>query len=1103
MYVVDADQLDGRLYGLSVSIGHSIGCPNPVPGQRIIDYEKCVTHSALKDKTFGVKVVRRSEFVSHGMQLTDFPNEILTHILSHLRPDSQASVALVSKRFYSLITMPHVWRMAFIRHFLGHESMNLLKSEITGVGPRQQEYTDVVRPETRYFARLTALATWRSEYLLRTRLLRGLVRGKPGSGLDSGSGAPTRTNKKLSAVLTYNSKLPWAVTNLHVVFLNGKKPSLAVHGSADLGVGTMSDPTLGKVEKWGSDDPFILQQLHEVFPNLEPYGVGEGPAARPNVMDVSAQYGNLAGEGFPGGRPYYRPICDKRGRYLGHDTAVVDTCADIPKIPQLSEAISSVWIAKSAVITFTTQSMVGMLTGSTLGVVTSYALGCDASGGLFSNGDMTARWILSPGVPIIALKVDDQYNQKRKRAMRVWAVALNALGEVFYLTQPPVPKFDCAKGQDIIKNAWHAGRTVYWDLVRDTRRRPRTHETDSSVTKGLYSVRPAADAMKLSKEQRIAEAREIDKFLRHKPSHFRTSCDGWDMRRTLEVDFANDDGAGAGEIVLVIESGWEKGPGPSVTRYTRLLTPRPVSSHTPAPPATTARSHLPNSIFGGVDSLAPTPGDTVTEADNFSSTPQGLAIQNPADGLSDWVVTTLSLLGHEKIELTSSALDISLHAVLTLSEDPLWDTGKIFAPIGSKSYTPSASVGGPAEIPGRRARMCAVGTKGGSVLVWNVREPSRSSAPLDPVRVIQTTSPEISCLALNGLYLVHGGSDGLVQAWDPLASTQDPLRTLNARPSGRVPRYMLTMNPTLPADNYPAARAIALDLDPTNLRGVVSFGAFLRYWAYSATRYPPGRKRRLRHSDIHGRLPGRRQGVKVTGFIAAEAAELRHEQARQSQEQARLRNRFGVGALTEDEAIQYAQMISEEAFKIDELRRTTASSTESAADTSFDSALLFSESPVSTMIPEPSVTGISSSIFNRPPTVAEETQYDMQVQQALRLSLLEGVDDHGRAPRNIGSGDNEDPIIHEMTAMGPSARSESTSPPNSHVVSMANIGSSRREATTYPQDEADLALALKLSLREYKTTANNRAVRDSIIRQEEFPALDFQGKGKGKGKARI
>ncbi|KAF3354502.1 DNA-directed RNA polymerase II subunit rpb1 [Verticillium dahliae VDG1] len=1095
---VNAGQLDERLRLLSIRNGHPDG-RHYVAGQRITDYENALAPSNPR-QALGFKVIKRVDSLSDGVQLTDFPNEILTHVLSHLHPDSHAAVALVSKRFYSLVTTPHAWRMAFLRYFPGHESL-ADKPEKEATGPWEQATTEFVRSEARYFARLTSLATWRSEYLLRTRLLRGLVRGKPGAS--GGIGTSARSTKKISAVLTYNSKLPWAVTSLHAIFSNGKKPPRAVHGAADLGFATMSDPTSGKVEKWGFDEPFSSQQLDEVFPDLEPYGVGEGPAAGPNVMDVSVPYGLLAGEGHPGVRAYYRPIHEKRGRYLTHESGVVDTYPDIPRIPELSEAISSLWIAKSSAVPYMTLSMVGILTGSTLGVVTAYALGGDNTGHRFSNGDMTARWVLSPGVPIISIKVDDQYNQRRKNTRRVWAVALNALGEVFFLTEPPTSSLDRAKGEDVTKNAWLAGRSVYWQLVEQTRRRARPDDSDKNAIRGAYTPRSPADSMELSKEQLAAEAREIEKFLRHKPSHFRKVCEGWDMKRVLEVDFAHDDGNGGGEAIIVIECGWEKGQGPKVSRYMRSLLPKTPQqtriSELKDAGMETQPEQVPASIFGAK-------GATANRAEREPVVPASVAapLQTPTGTvtpapnlLSDWSVTVFGLAGYHKSEITASAIDVSLHAAVTSAEDPLRETVKGTSHAGTPISVTPRTAETLAEIPGRSARMLAIGTKSGVVLLWNMRETGPLVKDMKPVRIIQTESPEISCLALNGLYLVHGGSDGLVQAWDPLASSLDPLRTLNARPSGRVPRHMLTMNPALANENYTAARTIFLDPDPTVLRGVTAFGAFLRYWSYSATSQPPGRKRRLRHADIHGRLATRRQGGKVSGYIAAETAELRLEQEHRSREQARLRNRFGVGALgdlTEEEAVRYAQMISEESFHTDEQRRTSASDT---GDASFDTASSFSESTASTVTPDPSVNGLPANGFSPPPTVDEESEYEMQVQQALRLSLLEGVNDHGHSPRGKNSNDYEVPITIKSKSAKKGKRSASRSPPASYTAhSGANGGSSSQAPMT--QEEEDLALALKLSMEDQGTHGGPVDANAIYEQQEDFPSLEVKGKGKGK-----
>jgi hypothetical protein len=159
--------------------------------------------------------------------------------------------------------------------------------------------------------------------LLRTRLLRSVARGKPGS-----IGSSTRSSqsgKKAGAVLTYNSKLPWMISHVHADFTGGKKGPRVIHGTRDLGVATVSDPSTGRIEKWGLDDPFSFQQLDEVFPSLEFYGAGDGPAAVPNVMDVSQPFGFVAGEGFPGGRLYFKAAGQLRGHYLGHDDSVLDS----------------------------------------------------------------------------------------------------------------------------------------------------------------------------------------------------------------------------------------------------------------------------------------------------------------------------------------------------------------------------------------------------------------------------------------------------------------------------------------------------------------------------------------------------------------------------------------------------------------------------------------------------------------------------------------------------------------------------------------------------------------------------------------------------------
>ncbi|KAI0447069.1 hypothetical protein F4803DRAFT_500954 [Xylaria telfairii] len=1090
---VHAESLETHLRRLSVHDQLPAGRV-PLAGHRITEYESALTPSVPR-QALGFKVIKRADNETARVNLDDFPNEILTHILSHLHPDSHASVTLVSKRFYALITTPHAWRMAFQRFFPAQDAL-VTAGKLPGVAWGEED-DDTVRSEVRVFTRLTPQASWRSEYLLRTRLLRSLSRGKPG-----GVGASLRSSqsgKKATAVLTYNTKVPSVITHVHATFKpNGKKNPRIIHGAADLGVGSASDPTIGKVEKWGLDDPFAFAQLDEVMPQLIPYGMGEGPAAMPNVMDVSQPYGLVGGEGFPGGRVFFRPTGEYRGKYLGQETSLIEAHPDIPKIPELSEGICAVWVAKSSSVPTVTQSMVGIMTGSSLGVVTSYALGYDPSGPRYTPGEISARWVLCPGVPIITLKVDDSYSQKRKALNRVWAVALNALGEVYYLTHPPTPPVSKTKADDSAKLAWHTGRSAYWNLVEATRRQARPDDSGRNAIRGSYSPRSPANAMSLNRDQMVAEAREIEKFLRYKPSHFRKVCYGWDMRRRLEVDFAGDDELGAGESFFIVDCALDDDKTWALRRFTRTIINRPQPSVTSRqvsepPPEPTPRQ----SIFGG-DTARSTPPNSssspllkqvLSSSGKQSSSPITMA----PSALDEWVETLFSSKEIGNVTITASAVDMSLMALVASFEDPLKDTS---GPAASGSMTPSGQA--PYGIPGRRARLIGLGTNTGKVVLWNTRA-GHTGDGIFPVRVIQTESPEISCLALSSLYLVHGGSDGLVQAWDPLASTMDPVRTLNSRSPGRMPRHLLALNPTLGETSFSAVGAIYLDPDPTILHGIVAFGTFVRYWAYSSSHQATGRKRRLRHSDVHGRLSGRRHGGGVKGYIAAEAEELRDEQRHKAREQARLRSRFGVGInnLSEEEALRYAEMISQESFLLDERRRTSTSDTGSAAD--LDTAS--TTGSLDTITPDPSVTDVSPPTGNTHTAIEtmSENEYELQIQTAIRLSLLEGVDDLGRSPRGHSSSEFDGPItFKEKRGKRSSSGSLSRSPSSSRTPMVKRAGSSSTAMNALSVVDDDLELALQLSLAEEESRKTMVGLQTS---GDEFPPLGGDGSGKGKGKA--
>ncbi|KAM3495330.1 hypothetical protein MY3957_001353 [Beauveria namnaoensis] len=1103
---VDVDQLDEKLRGLRLR--NAKGSRHnklfaSAPGQRIADYENALTPPTPK-QALGFKVIKRSAGEPGGTRLTDIPNEILTNILSHLHPDSHGAVALVSKRFYVLATTPHIWRLAFLRYFPGHASLDE-KFVKASADLWSEPSSDIVRSETRYFGRLTPLATWRSEYVFRTRLIRSLGKGKPNTAAGAiGSSMRTRQlGKKSSAVLTYNSKLPWLITNIHAVFDNGKKAPRAIQGAGALGVATMSDPTTGKIESWGLKDSHSSAQIEEVTPGLEPYGLGDGPASTDNSMDVSQLYGMIAGEGFPGGRAYFRSVNEIAGRYLGSEPGTEEQRPDIPRVPDIIEAISSVWIAKSSAVPATTAAMCGMLTGSTLGVVTAYSLGSDPSGPRYAYGDMTARWVLSPGVPIVSIKVDDNYTVRRRLSGRVWAVALNALGEVFYLTETPKPVSSQHSTGSALANAWLAGRSAYWHLVEETRRSARPDELDLNAVRGTYSPRTSCNAMNLSDDQVAAETKEIENFMRYQPNHFLDVCLGWDMQRKLEVDFANDDGQEAGEGIFVIDCG--HGRKACVTRFCRSTTAlRPL-----APGGAKPAPAIPLSLFGqaGIQ-------NTPEPQSPKSPPPTPYSPKAPSALTDEWRAVSFQLKGSDSSILTASALDNSTFAVLTLGEDVLHTANESLV-LSSTDGAHHAQ-----EIPGRRARFLVVGTSSGSVLVWNAREIRPEI--VKPCRVIQTESPSISCVAASALYLVHGGSDGLVQAWDHLASTSEPIRTLNARSNGRVPRYMMTMNPTLTVANYTAVGAIVLDSDPTLLRGVVAFGAFMRYWSYSSKGSAPGRKRRLRHPDAQGRAAGRRFGNNVSGYILEEEEELRHENEHRAREQSRLHKRFGVGALgdlTEQEALEYMQMVSQESFLADETRRAS----DSAADTTgADTASTSSHSTADATTPEASF--IESGSLQQNLTTDNEDGYEEQIQQAIRLSLLEGVNDRGQSPQRSSPDEFEFPITYKAKIKGgkkknggsrrqSSSTTTSTSTSSPRVLpavtdKMACVADSSSATGHAPPHsaadvDADLALALCIQEEEEQAQSRRRAREPFSEASQDFPPLAAgQSTSKGKGVTR-
>lgn len=952
--------------------------------------------------------------------------------------------------------------MAFFRYFPGHHSLEdgfHREGKDTPLTPS----SDLVQSETRSFSRLTPLATWRSEYLFRTTLMSSLARGKPGrTKTDVDSPRPSYVDKKSSAVLTYNSRLPWAVTNIDVVFENGSKPPRAMHGTSTFGVATMSDPTTGKVSKWGFEDAHLSLDARDPESPLNFYGLSLGPAATENVMDLSQIFGVVTGEAIPGGRAYYRAPSDTVRRSLESHGGVPAAEETIPRVPSVLEGICSVWITKSAAVPTISKAMVGMLTGSTLGIVTAYSLNTDPK---LRQGGIAARWAVSPGVPIIALKVDENYSVKRKTACRIWAVALNALGEVYYLDKLPAAVQAPASSSIAAVDAWNVGYASGWTLLENTKRLPNIDENGKVLADSAEAVQAAyllATKPAMSRDERIANATATSVMLRREPAYFRQHCQRWDMRRRLEVDFAADDGQGSGEAIFVIDCG--HAATAAITRFVRqqvLQTPAPAIVETP--PAQ-------QSIFG------------VTAEDRKASSPP--EVPNTAHS-REWLCQTFDLKDQQSTKLSASALDNSTPSLLIMNEDPLCVT---------EEAEEDADEVLPKQIPGGRTRYLVIGTDNGAVLVWNSRA-RQSTDAIEPIRAIKTTSPMVRCVAASSLYVLHGGSDGLVQAWDPLASTLEAVRTLNSKSNGQLNRR-LRSHPAWDAsvDCGAQVNAIYMDPDATNLRGVVAFGWSLKCWSYSAQNPNKRGKRRNKHVDAHACLASRRQATHFSGFIAEEEKEMARSSAERRRELSRLKARFGVGAfgdLSDREAIEYAQILSSEAFLADEQRRAS----DSGGDTSLE---IDSVSSVSDMTPEPSILDhrSSESIL----TSHEEDEYDEELQRALRLSLMESTaNDVPSSPIGDRSPDDFEFMVKYKPKGGRKSKGPRSTPqsPSGRIETPNVGGSSSAGGVASPSQDMDLALAMSLSMQDQE-----HQLDFAPSSYEEFPALSPGGAGKGKAPMR-
>ncbi|MCP5940205.1 hypothetical protein NL351_30285, partial [Klebsiella pneumoniae] len=79
--------------------------------------------------------------------------------------------------------------------------------------------------------------------------------------------------------------------------------------------------------------------------------------------------GMIYGEGCPQGRSYFISSTEQRGRFLGLTESTSQPRLGIPSLNMIVTAVTAVWIAKSSHVLKMTGGLVGMLSGSSTGIL--------------------------------------------------------------------------------------------------------------------------------------------------------------------------------------------------------------------------------------------------------------------------------------------------------------------------------------------------------------------------------------------------------------------------------------------------------------------------------------------------------------------------------------------------------------------------------------------------------------------------------------------------------------------------------------------------------------------------------------------------------------
>jgi hypothetical protein len=674
-------------------------------------------------------------------------------------------------------------------------------------------------------------------------------------------------------MVTYPARTgPLSVSHMAVSFApNGVR---AVHACLESQIVSASDPTTGKIEKRRDPlfrDLLLTPDLMAVRNDHPDFGVAIDMNVN-RVMDISEEFGWVMGENIPDGRcylhlypnPHIGDGTERIGAYVGPDNY------------GLKPAVTCVWITKKRSGGVRDCTGAAVVIGNSRGYVRIFSVDV---GKKSSSPTQIRAYCVSPGVPIVQVKVDEDFLPRRLRQARPWITVINALGEIYYLRNKPTSSSDDE-----------------WRMIPQTARIPTP----------VYSEVFPELAKDLSSEQIEGNRQKrTELLLKMEYSKIKELWEGFRMDWFIEVDWA-------GENIVTGRTGSEnywhgnlvQTADVSLKRYHLRKVKTDDDPKIFVRGISRASSETParESIFGGDE-------DAVSQ-ESTSATP---IAENPDEELApighdEWISTELRMNDRSFTRITSYSLDNSHLSRLAASEDTTLREGS----------------------PGGHGRLFAVGTNSGSIFVFNIRPTSVSEPIESPIRTIHTDSPQISTLAVSSLVVVHGGDDGLVQAWDPLGSTRSPVRTLHSRFSARARRRIEQNLGAVTTDNQFAARCLALDPDPTRLRGAVALGTFVRYWSFSAvdTISGGGKKKRKKVGGAGkvGGTPHRNKGA-IREVIQSDELALRREREQKRKEAEELEKRYGIAtgtdALNEEEMLAYARMISQETFEAESSTRNS------------------------------------------------------------------------------------------------------------------------------------------------------------------------------------